>query len=609
MRGESHGMGAEAVRSRYQVERDKRMRPDGLDQYRRLPENMDRRPIDEAAAAAAERAAKTDHVTFCFVGAGFAGLVTCARLRQVGIQNIRLIDRAGDVGGAWWWNQYPGAQCDTSSLVYMPLLEETGYRPKEKYARGPEILTHCRRIAEQFDLYRDVLFNTEVMSLVWDDSTHRWNVVTNRGDNFTASYVGLGVGEVHVPRVPDVPGLATFKGRTFHSSRWDYTYTGGDPLGAPLTKLADKRIGVVGTGPTAVQCIPVLSRSAAELFVFQRTPASVNERLNEPIDAAQFEALAAPGWQERWLDTFAAHRSGLCGQADPINDEWTKAAVRVCEAFELQSEGAPHVERLGKAQAEADYNYMEAVRRRIETVVSDPLTAERLKPWYGQFCKRPCFQDDYHQAFNSPTTHLIDTDGKGLEHVTDTGIVANGQFYPLDCIIYASGFETGTPYTGRAGFDPIGTAGRKLSDWWADGMRSLHGIHVHGFPNLFVIDPTQGAYLLSSVTFNYLLSAQAVAKVMGHIVEHGFSRVEVTAEAEDQWVRHLVTEGRPLGRAECTPGRYNYEGADLGPVARHNVGFPAGAHAYAQHLRKWQADARFTGLAFTAGRFTPSRCG
>ncbi|CAN0517487.1 unnamed protein product, partial [Scytosiphon promiscuus] len=195
-----------------------------------------------------ERAPVTDHVKFAFIGGGFAGLVVGARLKRAGIDDVRIVEKGGDVGGTWYWNRYPGAQCDTASMIYMPLLEETGHMPTEKYAHAPEIRDHCKRIASQFDLYDKALFHTEVTALEWSDAASHWLVCTSRGDAFTAKYVGMGTGPLHVAKLPGIPGIESFGGKAFHTSRWDYDYTGGDPSGAHMDKLADKRVALIGTG-------------------------------------------------------------------------------------------------------------------------------------------------------------------------------------------------------------------------------------------------------------------------------------------------------------------------------------------------------------------------
>jgi cyclohexanone monooxygenase len=321
-----------AVLQRYAAERDKRLRPDGNGQYVRLTGEY-ARYLTDPYTPLAERPPLTDHRTVICVGGGFAGLAAGARLREAGVDGVRIIDKGGDFGGTWYWNRYPGAQCDTASYVYLPLLEETGYMPTEKYAHGPEILEHCRRIGRHFGLYEDALFHTEVTDMSWDDSSSQWVVSTDRGDRLTADFVVMGIGPLHVPKLPGIPGLGTFRGHSFHTSRWDYGYTGGDSLGAPMSRLADKRVGIIGTGATAVQCVPHLARSCGSLQVFQRTPSSVDVRDNRPTDPEWFASIATPGWQRRWLENFTAPAcvsstpAGRASRRSPRR-EWSPAGSR-----------------------------------------------------------------------------------------------------------------------------------------------------------------------------------------------------------------------------------------------------------------------------------------
>ena len=298
-----------ALLAKYIAERDKRLRADGNAQYLEVKGNL-AHYLEDPYTPRVERAPKTDHVTFAFVGGGFAGLVTGARLVEAGVTDVRIIEKGGDFGGTWYWNRYPGAQCDTASMIYMPLLEETGHMPTEKYAHAPEILEQCQRIGKQYGLYENALFHTEVEDLRWDAAKSRWVIKTNRGDEFTASFIGLGTGPLHVPKLPGIPGIETFKGHSFHTSRWDYDYTGGDPKGAKMEKLADKRVAIIGTGATSVQAVPHLAKACKQLFVVQRTPSSVDVRANKPIDAEWFAEIATPGWQKRWLENFTANQAG-----------------------------------------------------------------------------------------------------------------------------------------------------------------------------------------------------------------------------------------------------------------------------------------------------------
>jgi cation diffusion facilitator CzcD-associated flavoprotein CzcO len=588
----------ERLRQKYLDERNKRLRPDGNDQYLRVAGQL-AHYLDDPYTPVTQRDPKTDHVTFAFIGGGFAGLATAARLSEAGIKDVRIIEKGGDLGGTWYWNRYPGAQCDTASMVYMPLLEETGHMPSEKYAHAPEILAHCQRIGKQYGLYDNALFHTEVVSLDWDEAKSCWTIRTNRGDVFTAQFVGMGTGPLHVPKLPGIEGIESFKGHSFHTSRWDYDYTGGDPRGAPMENLKDKRVGIIGTGATSVQCVPYLARACKELYAFQRTPSSVDIRANAPIDPEWFSQIATSGWQQRWLENFTANQAGGSAEEDLVMDGWTDLSRRIrAKIMDLPREQRTPPNMLA-AFEDSDFEKMEEIRARVDAIVSDRETAAKLKAWYRQLCKRPCFHDAYLQAFNTPGTHLVDTDGKGVERITENGVVVAGTEYALDCIIYASGFEVGTEYKRRAGFDLTGRGGVKLSEHWAEGMRTKHGIHVHGFPNAFFVQPTQGANLISNVPHNLTEAAKTIALMIRHAQANGFKEIEVTREAEDRWVELLLTgAGRMIGSPDCTPGYYNNEGREPGPAAKLHVGHPAGAMAYFKYIDGWRNSGQFEGLQF-----------
>src|SRR3954454_24234069 len=590
----------ERLRQKYLEERNKRLRPDGNDQYLRVAGQL-AHYLDDPYTPVTPRDLKTDHVTFAFIGGGFAGLATAARLSEAGIKDVRIIEKGGDFGGTWYWNRYPGAQCDTASMVYMPLLEETGHMPTEKYAHGPEILEHCRRIGKQFGLYEDALFHTEVTDLRWDGQRSRWVVRTDRGDHFTARFVAMGTGPLHVPKLPGIPGIDSFAGHSSHTSRWDYDYTGGDPSGAPMDELADKRVAIIGTGATAVQCVPHLAVACGELFVFQRTPSSVDVRDNRPTDPEWFAEIATPGWQQRWLENFTSNQTGGIAEEDLVMDGWPDLARRVRGRIMSLPPEEMTMEGMMAAFEDSDFEKMSEIRARVDSIVADPSTAENLKAWYRQLCKRPCFHDDYLQSFNVPGTHLVHTDGKGVERITETGVVVAGVEYPVDLIIYASGFEVGTTYTRRAGYDPVGRDGLKLSDYWADGMRTKHGIHVHGFPNLFIVQPTQGANLISNVPHNLTESGRTIAMTIKHALDGGFDQIEVTKEAEDAWIELLLSGPQLgiIGSPDCTPGYYNNEGQPGDTSRAFFVGYPMGAMAFFEYIDQWRTSGQFEGLEFS----------
>jgi len=588
----------DALKKKYAEERDKRVRADGNAQYIRLEGKFDDLAADPYTPWQA-REPVTDHVTFAFIGGGFAGLVVGARLKQAGIESVRIIEKGGDFGGTWYWNRYPGAQCDTASMIYLPLLEETGHMPTEKYVHAPEIRAHCGRIGEQFDLYEQALFHTEVTGLEWQPETSCWLVKTSRGDAFTAKYIGMGTGPLHVAKLPGIPGIESFEGKSFHTSRWDYAYTGGTPDGAPMDKLKDKRVAIIGTGATAVQAVPHLAKAAKELLVFQRTPSSIDVRDNAPIDPDWFSEIATPGWQKRWYDNFVENQSQGFPEEDFVMDGWTELSRRIRDKVRQMPPSEWSPESMLRAFEDADFEKMEEIRRRCDQVVEDQDTAEQLKAWYRQLCKRPCFHDQYLQAFNEPGTRLIHTDGKGVEQITATGLIANGQAYDVDCIIYASGFEVGSDYTARAGFDPVGAEGVALSEAWQDGMRTLHGVHVHGFPNAFIVQPSQAANLISNVPHNIVDHADTISTVVAHAEHNGASTVEPTLEAQNAWVDLVLSgQGMLIGNTECTPGYYNNEGAGLSEKNRHQLGHPAGARAFFAHIAAWRDNGTFDGLKF-----------
>lgn len=588
----------DAIKQKYAEERAKRLRPEGNDQYVRLEGTFDDIAGDPHTPFI-KRDPVTDHVTFAFIGAGLSGLVTGARLKEAGIDDFRLIDKAGGVGGVWYWNRYPGVRCDTAAMVYLPLLEETGYMPSEKYVRGPEIREHCNRIADQYGLKDKALFHTVTTGVEWLEDKKVWRITTNRGDDFTAKYVGMAPGMLHIAKLPGIPGITTFKGKSFHTSRWDYSYTGGDAVGAPLDKLSDKRVAIIGTGATGVQCIPQVAKTAKRLYVFQRTPSSVDTRENHPIDPSWFEEIATPGWQKRWMDNFVDNMGRGIPTEDLIDDGWTEIARRVREkVFSLPPEQM-NPEGMREAFENADLEKMNEIRARVDQVVADDAKAAGLKAWYSQLCKRPCFSDEYLPAYNSPNTTLVDTDGKGVQEVTETGLVVNGEHYEVDCIIYASGFEYGANMTMKTGFDFKGRDGTMLSDYWANGMRTLHGLQIHGFPNVFVVQMSQGANMVSNIPHNIVDHAKTVAKVVSHTESEGYAEVEPTKEAEDAWIETILkTQAGMLASTECTPGFWNNEGQGWDKKFRQAQGHPGGAEGFFKHMEEWRNSGAYEGLAF-----------
>ena len=585
---------ADALREKYRAERDKRVRPDGNDQYLEVTGDFSRYVDDPYVAPGFTRAPLNDEVEVLIVGGGFGGLLMGARLRDAGVQDIRVVEKGGDFGGTWYWNRYPGAQCDVEAYIYLPLLEELGYVPKEKYTRAPEILAHCRAIGEKYDLYRNACFQTQITAMQWDEEAARWIVQTNHHDRMKARHVVMSNGPLNRPKLPGIPGINTFQGHTFHTSRWDYQYTGGDSLGG-LTNLRDKRVGIIGTGATAIQCVPYLGEYAQSLHVFQRTPSSVDVRNQRDTDPEWAKTLG-PGWQKQRMENFNVLVQGGYQEEDLVRDGWTDMFQNLLKIVPKELLAHASAESLAGAMELADFAKMEQVRARVDAVVHDTATAAALKPWYRQLCKRPCFNDEYLQTFNRPNVTLVDTKGQGVDRLTAQGVVYAGQQYPLDCLIFATGFEVGTGYTRRSGYDIIGRGGVALSDYWASGVRSLHGFVSHGFPNCFFMGLTQNSL---TVNFPHMLDEQA--RHIGYILQESIARqaqvVEPTPEAERAWataVQHTALHNERF-LAECTPGYYNNEG---NAAQGHGLfrGLYSNPIECIEVLREWRANGELEGL-------------
>ena len=583
----------DSLRSKYRQERDRRLREDGNSQYQEIKGTF-AHYLDDPYTAPIRREALSDEVDVVVVGGGFGGLLCGARLRQAGVERIRIIEKGGDFGGTWYWNRYPGAACDIESYIYLPLIEEVGTMPKSKYAPAPEILEHSRAIGRRFDLYRDALFQTEINEMRWDEATSRWIVHTNRGDAIRTKFIVLASGPLHKPKLPGIPGVETFKGHSFHTSRWDYDYTGGDSTGN-LSKLGDKRVAVIGTGATAVQCVPHLGAAARHLYVFQRTPSAIDVRNDTPTDPAWVKSLK-PGWQKHRMDNFNILLTGGYQSEDLVNDGWTEIVRNL-----LLGQGAKKFAHLGSLSIEqlvelADFEKMEQIRSRVDAVVKDKATAEALKPWYRQFCKRPCFHDDYLPTFNRPNVTLVDTQGHGVERITETSVIANGVEYPVDCLIYATGFEVGTGFTRRSGFELYGRGGRSLSQHWANGIRTYQGFHVNGFPNCFIMSTMQSGF---SPNFPHMLDEQAIhlGHLVGKCMEGQVREVEASPEAEQAWI-DTICKLAVLRRSfleDCTPGYYNNEGKPQDRSEQDGF-YGAGPIAFVKVLEDWRADGGMKGL-------------
>jgi cyclohexanone monooxygenase len=592
------GFDPDALRDKYRAERDKRLRADGEAQYIELAGQYARfAEEDPYADPNFTRAPLTDEVEVVIIGGGFAGLIAATRMREAGLNDIRIIEAGGDFGGTWYWNRYPGAQCDIESYCYLPLLEETNYIPKEKYSYAPEIFAHSQRIAKTYGLYDIACFQTRVNELRWDEDSKRWTVSTNRDDAIKARFVVLATGPANRPKMPGIPGLDTFAGHTFHTSRWDYDYTGGDTNGG-LSKLADKRVAIIGTGATAIQCVPHVGASAKQLYVFQRTPSSVDFRGNKPTDPEWAKTLK-PGWQRERQENFNDVVTGQPFEVDLVNDAWTDIFRNLQSLFPVGAKSELSPEEAARLGELADFNKMNQVRARVDATVEDEGLAEKLKPWYRQFCKRPTFNDHYLPTFNRANVTLVDTsECKGVERITPKGVVANGVEYEVDCIIFATGFEISTAFKRRIGFEIYGQGGQSLYDYWSGGMRTLHGHSSHGFPNWFFVGASQNGV---SVNFSSMIGEQArhIAYIINEARSRGALSVQPTIGAEAAWVetiRSLAGSNNSFLES-CTPGYYNNEGKFDESAGKFGGDIYApGANAFNAVLARWRENGNLEGL-------------
>ena len=577
----------EAVHARYRAERDKRLVPGRADIRDLTSDQHFARYREDPFTPVAERDPVTDGVDVVIVGGGIAGVLAGAHLRKAGIEQIRIVDQAGGIGGTWYWNRYPGVMCDVESYIYLPMLEELDYVPKHRYASGEEIRLHLQAIANRYDLVPDALFHTGVTRAEWDDGAARWRIRTDRGDELSCRYYVLAVGILNLLKLPAIPGMEQFGGRSFHTARWDYEYTGGGP-GEPLTRLSDKVVGLLGTGATGIQCLPALAAAAEHVYVFQRTPSAVGVRGNRTTDP-EFAPARQPGWQQARMDNFEAVMLGKPVDADLTDDGWTHHYAPVQHPPRWKG---MTTEEFMRGAEELDYGIMEEHRRRVEELVTDPAKAEILKPYYRYLCKRPCFHDEYLQAFNSPNVTLVGCPG-GIDQVTDRGPVIDGEQYEVDCLVYGTGFEAElTPLFRRAGHEIVGRGGASLSEKWADGAASLYGMMSRGFPNLFVM-PAPGQQAVVTVNYTHLavLGAEFIGGAVGLLEQRGVKAFDVSVEAEEAWSQTIVdsfVDGSSVLSA-CTPSRINNEG-NPGAMNPRNGNYGRGRGDYFRYrelLEQW----------------------
>jgi cyclohexanone monooxygenase len=573
------------LEEKYREERDKRLNPGGNTQYIAIEGEFANFAADPHAGAPVDREPTSDLVDVVIVGAGIGGMLAAVELRRAGIDDFVIVDKAGDFGGTWYWNRYPGLACDCESLVYLPLLEELEYVPSKKYVPGAEIRDHLHAIARKFELYGSALFQTQVAEVRWSDSDHRWVVHTDMGDALRAKFIILSSGPLNRPKLPGIPGVSSFNGHQFHSSRWDYGYTGGDPSGR-MANLADKRVAVIGTGTSAVQIVPCVARDAEHLYVVQRTPSVIDSRDNAPIDPDWVRNMPA-GWQQQRMENFDAVLVGTPRDSDLVGDQWSAIWGGTAEALATGS-----LESAMEALAQMDLEQMERIRARVDEIVENPETAEKLKPYYGRFCKRPAFSDEYLQTFNRPNVTLIDTDGKGLDRITESAIVYDGKEYAVDCIIYATGFEFAVAATRSGGFEVHSASGETLTEQRAAGKGSLHGISVSGFPNLFIIGGLHHAGLSINAPLVFGGQGRHVAQLIKTFQDRGVSTAEVRPEAQQRWSKVITENSRYSAEMSqaCTPGAYNNENTyEVGQPSVFATAYGGGPIEYLQLLDGWRA--------------------
>ena len=589
-----------ALRARYYAERDKRLNPKAGAQYiNDGPGDLHDLYNHDPYMAVAPRDPIVEDIDVAVLGAGFSGVMAGYYLKKQGVTSFRNIDHAGDFGGVWYWNRYPGIQCDNESYCYLPLLEETGFMPSRRFAPGPEIMGYIRMMAEKHGFADQALFHTLITSLIWDEAIQRWHVKTDRGDDIRARFVIMGQGVLNMPKLPGINGIAKFKGKMFHTSRWEYDYTGGSCENPELSKLKDKRVAIVGTGATAIQAVPHLAQYCKELYVVQRTPSCVDTRPNPLTDEAWLKSLK-PGWQKERIANFQRYAQEVPtpGEVDLVCDFWTEINRNLAawNAAEPMTSGT--MEEFMERREVVDYQVMERFRRRVDATIKDPGKAEKLKAYYRFLCKRPHSSDTFYPCFNQPNVHLIDTsETQGLEQITETGFRQQGVDYEVDCIIFASGFEVSSELEKRWGFEAInGRGGKSLYDFWRDGPHTFQGNMTRGFPNLFVIGYIQGA-LNGSVTEQFGKQCEHSAYILGETLRRGHKVAEPSAEAQAAYEKHFaeVEMDTSAFQAECTPSYFSNEGQKGAPWQLFRA-YGLGWDAFQKMLGDWRAAGKLEGL-------------
>ena len=529
---------------------------------------------DVYSADPVPREALSDECEILVVGAGFAGLLLWHKLRAAGFDDVRFCEKGGDVGGTWYWNRYPGIACDVEAYSYLPLLEETGYVPTMKFASGFEILEYCQRLADKFGFYEHCLFHTTVERTDWDEAAGRWVVHTDRGDAMRARFVILANGILTTPKLARIEGMESFASASFHTSRWDYN-----------VDLRGKTVGIIGTGATAVQAIPELAKIVKDLYVFQRTPSSIDVRdQRATTDEERATWANEPGWARARRQRFARISAGRT--AIQANDDYLAGKIQeIKQPKKHERELTP--EELTQKQLDSNFRIMEQIRARVDAIVKDPKTAAALKPYYPYGCKRPTFHDEYLPTFNLPHVHLVDTAPRGVAEINERGVVHEGVEYPLDVLIYATGFQ----WMGTSTFNMVtGRGGRTLKEKWeTEGTKTFLGLHSHGFPNLFIVTGPQGGG--GSFNFTDAIDAHGdyLVWMLKTMRERGARIVDVRKEMEEMYAEHcreVDIATAPLrdcisyynGEGNAAPGSLAYYGG--GKWHKHRIAAQSSLEPY-----------------------------
>jgi len=517
---------------------------------------------DVYSAPPVQREELTDECEVLVIGAGFGALMLWYKLQKAGFTDVRFCEKGGDVGGTWYWNRYPGIACDVESYSYLPLLEEMGYFPSMKFASGFEILEYCQTMAERYGLYDRCLFHTTVTQTVWDEAAARWIVRTDRGDAMKARYVVLANGILTTPKLAKIDGMETFKGDAFHTSRWNYN-----------VDLEGKRVGIIGTGATAVQVVPELAKVVKDLYVFQRTPSTIDVRDQRITTQEEIEAWKQePDWAKKRRERLAMISSGRTALQG--NDDFLSGKVSAPKEKRTYEREISQEELIQK-QLNTNFRIMEQIRARIDAVVKDPKVAEILKPYYAYGCKRPTFHDEYLPSFNLPNVHLVDTAPRGVSLINERGVVHEGVQYDLDVLIYATGFQ----WMGAGSFNMIvGREGKTLRDKWKEGgVKTFLGLHTHGFPNLFIMSGPQSGGAQFNFTRGLEGHTDYVVWMLQRMKTTNARTIDITSESEIAYAQHCAEADirtRPLrdclsyynGDGNAEPGSLAYYG---GPQKWH----------------------------------------